>query len=85
MPTDLPLEPNQLDLDRADDWDDEEAAEKPAAGEQVAGSDRHRTGGPRHPDRDRRGSRARRADAHPRADARCGSSSRAATASIPTG
>jgi GTP cyclohydrolase I len=40
MPTDLPLEPSQLDLDRADDWDGEAAAEKPAADQQVAASDR---------------------------------------------
>ena len=40
MPTDLPLEPNQLDRDIADDWDGEAAAEKPAAGEKVAASDR---------------------------------------------
>jgi GTP cyclohydrolase I len=40
MPTDLPLVPSQLDLDSADDWDGEAAAEKPAADRQVAASDR---------------------------------------------
>jgi GTP cyclohydrolase I len=40
MPTDLPLEPSHLDLDSADDWDGVGAAEKPAADQQVAASDR---------------------------------------------
>jgi GTP cyclohydrolase I len=40
MPTDLPLEPSHLDLDSADDWDGVGPAEKPAADQQVAASDR---------------------------------------------